>query len=205
MPSFTSATGAAGAPGGSSVGGENHVRRLDHGGDVAPLGQAQLANRLHGDRCDQSHAVRRELDVGYCLTGVVPVTRAGIWLRALSCMTDSTLSDQDGRGPPLSQRRLGPGPPSRMRFRQARGRLPHQPGPPAASSERLMHYGIVDQNRTHVLTGSPSQKARTCVLIIGMFQVTRTAERRPAAHVPADIRHLQARPQRAYGLRDDPA
>jgi hypothetical protein len=24
------------------------------------------------------------------------VTRAGIWLRALSCMSDSTLSDQDG-------------------------------------------------------------------------------------------------------------
>src|SRR5262249_5692323 len=38
------------------------------------------------------------------------VTLAGIWLRALSCMTDSTLSDRDGRGSTLSQRRTGPGP-----------------------------------------------------------------------------------------------
>src|SRR6266566_28907 len=54
------------------------------------------------------------------------VTVAGIWLRALSCITDSTLSDQDGRRPTLSHRLpalLRPGGNSRGR-RPATYRLP---------------------------------------------------------------------------------
>src|SRR6266513_2355867 len=75
---------------------------------------------------------------------------------------------------------------------------------PPAGPAPLMHDCIVSQKRTDVLTESPSQQARTCVLIMGMSQVTCTAGRRPTEHIPADLWHLQARPRRAGGLRDDP-
>ena len=90
------AQGATGTPGVSSVGSQDHIRGLDHRGDFASLGQAQLAHCLHRDRGHQPHAIRGELNVGYGFARVELVTLAGIWLRALSCMTDSKLSDHDG-------------------------------------------------------------------------------------------------------------
>src|SRR6478736_4579467 len=57
----------AGAPDGRrrrSPGGEDDVRRLDHGGDLGADGQAELLDRLHRDRGHQAGAARVQLDVG---------------------------------------------------------------------------------------------------------------------------------------------
>src|SRR5579875_2218049 len=54
----------------SVAGRDDHVRRLDHRGDLRALGQAELADRLHRDRGDQAGAASVQLDVGDRLAGV---------------------------------------------------------------------------------------------------------------------------------------
>src|SRR5262249_862940 len=130
------------------------------------------------------------------------VTRAGIWLRALSCMTDSTLSDQDGRGPTLSQGPSGPGL-TRVVQVSAGGR------PDRAGRGQLLRGlwcgGVVGNIRTDVLTQTHCGGGRTCVLIMGMSQVNRAAGPRREGHLPAGFRPLPAQPPQAGGRRDDPA
>jgi NAD(P)-dependent dehydrogenase (short-subunit alcohol dehydrogenase family) len=53
----------------SVAGGQDHLRRLDHGGDAAALGQAEFLDGLHGDGSHQADAVGVEMDVGYRFTG----------------------------------------------------------------------------------------------------------------------------------------
>src|SRR6516164_2158032 len=53
-----------------SVGREDDVRRLDHRGDLRASLQAELLDRLDGDRGHQAGAARVEFDVGDGLAGV---------------------------------------------------------------------------------------------------------------------------------------
>jgi hypothetical protein len=54
----------------SAAGGEDHLGRLDHRGDLAALGEAEIADRVHGDGRHQMRTIRVEFDVGYRLTGL---------------------------------------------------------------------------------------------------------------------------------------
>src|SRR5262249_2391631 len=60
----TGTTRAAAGGGVASVHGQHHVRRLDDHRDVAPLGEAKLADRPDGDRRDEAVAGDVHLDVG---------------------------------------------------------------------------------------------------------------------------------------------
>jgi hypothetical protein len=54
----------------SAPGGEDHLGRLCHRGDLAALGEAKIADRVHGDGRHQAHSIGVELDVGYRLAGL---------------------------------------------------------------------------------------------------------------------------------------
>src|SRR5579862_7733125 len=53
----------------TSVGGQDDVRGLDHDGDLAAFGDAELLDGLDGDRGDQAAAAGVEGDVGDGLSG----------------------------------------------------------------------------------------------------------------------------------------
>jgi MFS transporter, ACDE family, multidrug resistance protein len=86
------ATASPGAPS-VAVGRDHDVGGLDHGGDLAALGQAELLDGFHGDRGHQADAVRVQFDVSDGLSGVdagdtgrdlVPRTQGHVWDSSVS-------------------------------------------------------------------------------------------------------------------------
>ena len=88
---------------------KGHPGRLDHRGDLAALGQAEIAYRLHRDGGHQAHTTGVEFDVGYRRPSLMAVTLAGIWLRALSFMASPGSVIETASVPRLPEVKRQPG------------------------------------------------------------------------------------------------